>query len=122
MQTALEKFQALPDDKRSAFLALFAGAFRHIMIFINADGTKRPPFWGKAECEWIKDWENFYFKELPDLGFMKPRMEEEGVAKGSTPGTTWQKWDMLITDEGHDAREAYWDDWKAADKRTATNN
>ena len=120
--TPLERLHALPKVKETAFLALFAGAHSRITIFTKADGRKGAPHWGKAECEWVEDWENFYFHELVDLGLMKPELIKEGVAKGGSPGETWQEWKMQITDEGFDAREAWWADWEKKVKERAEHD
>ena len=111
----LDRLRSLPKEKVSAFLALFAGARSYITIYQHEDGTVRPPSWGKAECEWIEDWKGFYFGELVELGFMQPERVREFPALGMGNGKEWrgEEWCMRITDDGHDAREAYWAGWKA---------
>lgn len=94
--TPLDSLNSLDRTKHTAFLALFAGAHSCITIFTKADGRKIAPNFGKAECEWVEDWENFYFKELVDLGLMKPELINEGIAKGGSLGETWQEWKMQI--------------------------
>lgn len=119
--TPLERLQSLPKVKETAFLALFAGAKTHIVIYRHKDGAVREPFWGKAECEWVEDWENFYFRELVDLGLMKPEKLRNFPALGMGDGTDWigEEWKMQITDEGFDAREAWWKDWSEKVDRRA---
>lgn len=85
--------------KRSAFLGLFCGAYKDITIFISPTGEKRAPTWGKCECEQVKDWENFYFKELVSLGLISPVQSAYGEAKGMLEkGWMWEKWTMVLTD------------------------
>ena len=112
--TPLQRLQALSPVKEAAFLALFAGARSYITIFRHKGGTVKPPHWGKAECEWVDDWEDFYFRELVDLGLMKPKKERTFSALGLGDGTDWtgEEWEMLLTDEGFSACEAWWADWK----------
>lgn len=113
--TPLQKLRNLPRDKQRAFLALFAGARTHITIYRHKDGTVKRPKWGKAECEWVEDWQAFYFRELVDLGFMKPEKLHTFTALGMGNGTDWtgEEWEMQITDDGFAAREAWWADWRA---------
>lgn len=105
---ALERLNALPRDKRSAFLALFAGAHREISIFISPEGLKERPFFGKAECEWVEDWEDFYTRELPALGWIKFIPTEPKPALGMKPGWTYINAVIEITEDGWNARESFW--------------
>ncbi len=114
--TPIQRLNALSRKKQTAFLALFAGAFNSIHIYRHKDGrAPLRPFWGKAECEWVEDWQDFYFREVVDLGFMKPEKAKEGPALGIGNGKEWtfEIWDMWVTEDGFAAREAYWDTWKA---------
>lgn len=102
----LEKFDALTSDKQNAFLALFAGARHNIMIFINPDGKRERPHFGKAECEWIDDWEDFYTRELPSLGWIKFEIiTDPKPALGMKPGWTYIEAQIEITPDGQSTRE-----------------
>lgn len=82
---------ALPVVERRAFLGLFAGARSPWRA--RSDGGC--PMIGKAECEWVDDWRDFYGRKLPGAGLIT--FEEEG--------------DLIFvhaTDLGRAVREAWW--------------
>lgn len=109
--TPLEKLKSLDRTKQTAFFALFAGARQNITIYRNTESEEvRRPFFGKAECEWVDDWLDFYGRELPELGLTTWTLDPEvKPALGMAPGWTYQKAAWGITDAGWEARETYWD-------------
>lgn len=99
----LEDLLAMTTTKRSAFLGLFAGANRSWRSF-NGEA----PNIGKAECEWVDDWRDFYSRELVDLGWLTFTESEPRPALGMAPGSTVTSIDIEITADGRNIREAYW--------------
>lgn len=89
---ALDFLDALPSVERRAFLGLFAGARSPWRA--RSDGGC--PMIGKAECEWVDDWRDFYGRKLPAAGLIT--FEEEG-----------DKIYVHATDLGRAVREAWWD-------------
>lgn len=106
--TPLEKLEGLDRTKRHAFLALFAGARMPIQVLTGPDGKEWPVMFGKAECEWVDDWRDFYGRELGELGFATFSETEPRRALGAAPGSMWTHVTITITEEGWLAREAYW--------------
>lgn len=107
--TPLERLDALDRTKRNAWLAFFAGARWEMFGSKNGDtGKEYPPHFGKAECEWVDDWRDFWGRELVELGFVTFEETEPRPARGMVPGSTC--WDIRITPtaEGREAREAWW--------------
>lgn len=95
---------SLDRDERSAFLALFAGARSELTSFNGGC-----PTFGKAECEWVKDWLDFYRDRLAAQGLVAFQLGEARPALGMGPPNTFR--DVLIapTDMGYLVREAWWD-------------
>lgn len=109
MNPPLEDLESLPRIEQSAFLALFAGARLTAQAAKEGTGGREfPPKWGKAECERVRDWREFYGKTLPALGFTTFHETEPRPALGMAAGST--VWDVTIgiTERGVEAREAYW--------------
>jgi len=105
----IAKLDAMPRDKQAAFLALFAGAWLAFPIFISPEGHKQRPGFGKHECEQIDDWEDFYTRELPALGWIKFVTTGEPMpALGGRPGETYINAAIKITEDGWKVREEYW--------------
>ena len=106
--TPLEKLNSLPQQKQRAFLAFFAGAWGDLQVCVRGDtGEEMPPFFGKAECEWVP-FREFWQYELPAMGFTTFEESEPRPARGMVPGSTFTTVHIRVTDEGHAAREAYW--------------
>lgn len=105
----LEKLESLARTKKLAFLGLFAGARMSIHVFTRPDGKEFPVKFGKTECELIDDWRDFYKRELPSLGLTTFTETEPRPALGMSPGSTFTLVTVGITDEGWQAREAYWE-------------
>jgi hypothetical protein len=113
--TPLEELNTLTRTERTAFLAFFAGARSNLFGSRCGDtGQERPPSFGKAECEWVDDWRDFWGRKLVELGFVTFEETEPREAKGMIAGSTC--WDIYIrvTEKGFQAREDYWTDWRAA--------
>jgi hypothetical protein len=104
----LKQLDALPRDKQSAFLGLFAAAWSETSIFVSPDGEKQSPHFGKYECEQIEDWEGFYTRELPELGWIRFIQMEQKPALGMASGWTYIRVAIEITEDGRNVREAYW--------------
>lgn len=101
--------KALPTSEEDAFLALFAGA-----RFSWKSFNGQAPRIGKAECEWVSDWRDFYGVRLKNAGLF---YFDEGVPKpalGMAPGSTCVEIDCGPTELGYAVREAWWADWNAA--------
>ena len=119
--TPLQKLRTLTLTEQTAFVALFAGARLTAQVAKVGNipsGTRLPgeviaPSWGKAECGWVDDWHDFYSRKLPELGLTTWHEEEPRPALGMAEGSTCWNVSIGITDEGHDARDAYWDALKS---------
>lgn len=110
-RTPLERLESLPKDEQTAFLALFAGARSLLQGSWRADtGTAFKPSFGKAECEWVSP--DLWRYRLPGLRLANYEEGPRRVALGMSPGSV--VWDVHIhvTDEGREAREAYWAKWR----------
>ncbi len=103
---------ALPVVEQRAFLGLFAGARSPWSAY--SDG--RCPMIGKAECEWVDDWRDFYQRKLPGAGLLTFEESEPKPALGATPGTTYTTIHVHATDLGRAVREAW---WNRLEKKTA---
>ena len=102
--TPLEKTMTLDRTRQSAFLGLFAGAKSRWMTRSDTDAM---PFTGKHECQQVEPWRDFWQRELPALGFITFTESEPFPTPGAVFDTaTWI--DIAVTDEGRDARDAYW--------------
>lgn len=107
--TPLDRLETLDRTKQHAFLALFAGARHTVQVSRRGDtGEIIPPSWGKAECGWVDDWQDFYGRELPQLGLIEFFEEEPRPAPGMVAGSTCWNVSVIITEDGRAAREAYW--------------
>jgi hypothetical protein len=106
-RTPLERFMSLDDQEQSAFLALFAGARGTLQGAWRADlGKQVPVSFGKAECEW-PDFDLWRFK-LPGLQLTTYEEGPRRVALGMSPGSVVWPIYIGVTDDGREAREAYW--------------
>lgn len=106
-RTPLERFQSLTSQEKTAFLALFAGARRTLQGAWSSDGERLIPIsFGKAECEWVSF--DLWRYKLPGLRLTTYSEGDRRVALGMAPGSV--VWDIYIgvTDDGREAREAYW--------------
>ncbi len=122
IKIGLAFIDALDETEENAFLALFAGA--RFPWTIYDDG--RPPFIGKAECEWVKDWRDFYAVRLPAVGLFYWEEGETGPALGMVRKQNgelhnWTRINCGPTELGLRVRNAWWerfnreiDDWKKA--------
>lgn len=104
---------SLDVTERRAFLGLFAGARFPWTIYDNG----KPPFIGKAECEWVEDWRDFYAHRLPAAGLFSWSEGESGPALGMIRKPdgemhTWTRIDCGPTELGRLVREAWWARWK----------
>jgi hypothetical protein len=93
----------LSSDELRAFLGLFAGA-RFPWTSFNGEA----PFIGKAECEWVPDWRDFYGKRLKGAGLFRFKEGSPHPALGMSPGSTFVDIDCGPTALGYDVREAWW--------------
>ncbi len=105
---------SLDPTELNAFLGLFAGA--RFPWTIYDDGTA--PRIGKAECEWVEDWRDFYANRLPAAGLFRWQEGESGPALGmirKADGShhTWTRIDCGPTELGRAVRTAWWERWKA---------
>lgn len=113
--TPLEKLNSLDRDKHSAFLAFCTSQARGDVVSFNG----KCPHFGKAECQWLDDWREFWERELPALGFTTFAEGEPKPALGMVAGSTFTEIQIHITAEGWEAREAY---WAAFRDRSAANS
>lgn len=106
----LSFLDALSGTERAAFLALFAGARFPWTVFDNG----RAPFIGKAECEWVEDWRDFYAVRLPAAGLFFWEEGEGGPALGMIrkPNGDYHTWTRINcgpTELGWRVRELWWE-------------
>lgn len=92
----------LTDTERHAFMAWFAGGNTHVTKYANRDLV----FFGKAECEWVPF--DFWLTKLPALGLITITEERRGIAKGAIGQPEFVEYEITATDDGFDAREAWW--------------
>jgi hypothetical protein len=110
-RTPLEKLKSLTRQEQTAFIALFAGARMPIQLMYREADMKlhHDPKFGKAECEWVPFFE-FWRDKLPALGLAT---YEEGAPfplPGAIAGHVGTRVNIIPTDEGIEAREAYWNE------------
>ena len=108
VKTGLKFIDSLPRREQNAFLALFAGA-----RFPWKSFNGRQPFIGKAECEWVDDWRDFYGERLKKAGLFRFEVGEPRPALGMAPGSTCVEIDCGPTGLGYLVREAWWERQKA---------
>ena len=104
INAGLAYLDAMPSTERRAFLGLFAGARRNLTSF-----NGKPPSFGKAECEWVADWRNFYGVRLPAAGLTTFGESEPRPALGMAPGSTFTDVFVIPTELGRRVRQAWWD-------------
>lgn len=110
--TDLDRFDALDQVKQRAFLGLFAGARSRLQVAWRGDtGEELAPSFGKAECEWVDDWRDFYGRELPGLGWLIFTESEKRPALGMCPGSFVATVEIEVTEAGAAVREAWWARW-----------
>lgn len=109
----------LNGTERNAFLGLFAGA--RFPWIIYDDG--QCPFIGKAECERVENWRDFYAVRLPAAGLFFWHDGKTGPALGMAKKENgehhpWTRIACGPTELGWDVRDAWWKRWgKAVDAR-----
>lgn len=113
VEKGLAFFDAMAPKEQTAFLALFAGASFPWTIYDNG----RAPFIGKAECEWVDDWREFYSERLPAAGLFRWVEGKSGDALGmilKADGSyhRWTHVDCGPTVLGRQVRDEYWSRWK----------
>ncbi len=101
----LAYLDSLQATERRAYLGLFAGARGTLTVFSD----QKAPSFGKAECEWVEDWRDFYLDRLVKAGFLTFTETEPKPARGGHPGVTWTTVELQVTQLGWDVREAWWD-------------
>lgn len=97
---------ALDRVERTAFLAMFAGARCRVVSF----NGERPSF-GKAECEWVEEWRDFYGVRLSGAGLVAFEEEAPKPALGMHKGSTYINLVIAATGLGYAVREAWWKRW-----------
>jgi hypothetical protein len=107
-RSPLERLLSLTRQEQTAFLAFFCGGFRGNMQGAwRADTGKQIPIsFGKAECEW-PDFDLWRFK-LPGLRLTTFEEGARRCALGMTAGSVVWPITIRVTEDGHEAREAYW--------------
>ena len=85
----------LTDDEERAFVAFFHGAHSHVTKFDDRPDV----FFGKAECGWV-DFEDFWLKKLPSLGWIKVELLKRVRCKGMVGQPMANKYKIAVTDEG----------------------
>jgi hypothetical protein len=97
----------LTRQERTAFLALFAGAWRCLRVFKNeTTGKEQPVCFGKAECEWVPFRETWQHR-FPRLGLTTFVESAPKPALGMAPGWVWTEVHIGVTEFGHNVREAF---------------
>lgn len=101
VEKGLAFIDSLCRQEQTAFLGLFAGCRFPWKSF---DG--RQPFMGKAECEWVDDWQDFYGRRLKDAGLFH---FEASPARPNADGSLQVvEIDCGPTRLGLQVREAWW--------------
>lgn len=108
---------ALDSVERNAFLGLFAGALTEWQTLSTLLGC---PMIGKAECQWVDDWRDFYSVRLKMAELVYFDESKPKPALGDAPGATFTIIHCGPTDLGWSVREAYWKRWQErVDARSA---
>lgn len=106
-RTPLERLQSLPREEQRAFVALFAGARGTLQGSWRADtGKEFAPSFGKAECKWVNF--DLWRVKLPGLRLTTYEEGPRRVALGMTPGSVVWPIFIGVTDDGREARDAYY--------------
>jgi hypothetical protein len=109
-RTPLERLESLTEDEQGAFLALFSGGRCHLQgAWSSERGLSRISF-GKAECDWA-DFDLWRYK-LPGLRLTNYEEGPRKAALGMAPGSVVWSITIRVTDDGLEAREAYWAKWR----------
>jgi len=101
----LEEFNKLPIKEQRAFLAWFAGGKGRVTQY---QSRKNDVFFGKAECEWV-DFEEFWLKKLPSLGWIMVEEKERFIAIGMVNQPEAITYQIKPTEKGWQVRKAYWE-------------
>lgn len=104
----LAVFDSLTMPEKCAFIAWFAGGNSYVTKY----ATQKHVFFGKAECELV-DFDEFWLKKLPALGFIEVKEEKRFKAIGMIGQPEAIKYQLLCTEKGHDIKDAYWARTKA---------
>lgn len=119
VERGLAFIDGLSRKEQSAFLGLFAGA-----RFPWTSYNGRAPFIGKAECEWVDDWRDFYGERLKNAGLFRfnENSEPKPAPGMNPPGSTYVEIDCGPTDLAWEVREAWWKRWseRIAEQEAAT--
>lgn len=99
----VSKVSDLPPTEQRAFLAWFAGGRSEVVKYDGRPGV----FMGKAECEWV-DFEDFWLRWLPELGWITVTEVDRYTAKGMVGHPEAVRYKIEATEAGWDAREAWW--------------
>lgn len=94
---------SLSSTERVAFLAWFAGGKSCVTKYATRDHVH----FGKAECEWV-DFEDFWLKKLPSLGWIEVEEVRRFKALGMLGQPDAVEYHLTVTDKGVAVREAYW--------------
>jgi hypothetical protein len=118
MDDFLEDFNKLSRKEQQAFLGLFAGSKTR---FIQYQNRKSFVFMGKYECEQV-NFDEFWLKKLPDLGWVTVEKEREFTAVGAVDQP--QAFELLIlpTAKGSAVREVYWESRRKAAELTEVDD
>lgn len=94
---------SLPSAERRAFLAWFSGGVSHVTKYATRDHV----YFGKAECEWV-DFEEFWLKKLPSLGWIIVEEVRRFKALGMVGQPDATEYRFTVADKGVAVMEAYW--------------
>ena len=103
IKAGLAFIDALNITERRAFLGLFAGASQTVTSN-NGDC----PMMGKAECERVTDWRDFYGERLPAAGLTTFSTKPPYHPSFAREGWMAQEVDISPTALGCAVREAWW--------------
>ena len=106
-RTPLERLESLFEFEKTAFLAFFAGGRGNLQGAWSADSARMIPIsFGKAECEWVSF--DLWQYKLPGLRLTNYSEGERRVALGMAPGSVVWDINIIATNDGWDAKNAYW--------------
>ena len=97
---AKKAFKKMTPEERTAWRALFRGAFFNVKKFSDREWV----FWGTTECEWVP-FDEFWLTKVPELGLAT--IEKDGPRECAKEGVTVTDYTFRPTDLGLEVKEMY---------------